>query len=216
LPLFYKLEKIQDEELLNSIYGLCCKTKFDKFRGKIYSFNLGKDTVKANAAVIGLGRSRKIILSDTLIQKFSLDEVNSVLAHEIGHAKKRHMVQILITTILSSFIVLFISKSLLISFLEVVGVRNISDISNLPLIMLYFVFVFFVFTPFSNFISRKMEVQADEFACKNYGPEHFVSAMEKLRDLNLADEHPNPMIEFLFYSHPSIKNRIDFAQKFLK
>ncbi|MCP4482127.1 MAG: M48 family metallopeptidase [bacterium] len=213
LPLFYKLTKINDPKILTAIEELCKATGFNKFSSdKIYAINLGKDTVKANAAVIGFGKTRKIVLSDTLLQNFSVEEIMAVLAHEIGHAKRKHILKVMLSSFVVSFVFLWISQGLLVNFLQALGVTNLMDLSALPLVLLYFILIFFVLSPLHNFISRKMEVEADDFSVTHYPKEHFISAMERLSTLNLADDEPHPLIEFLLYSHPAIKRRIDYAK----
>lgn len=206
-PIFYKFKELDNEELKIKLTQLCQKFGIS-FNG-IYSFNLSKTTKKANAGFTGISKSKRIILSDTLIENFTDDEILTVFAHELGHYKKRHIVKNILIGFVSTFLNFYLTahfyKLLLIKF----NFKSPYQISALPLLFLILSVLSIVFIPITNFISRKFEYEADEFAVKSTNDKKsFESALNKLSKINLADENPNPLIEFIFYSHPSIKKRI--------
>ncbi len=213
MPLFYKFKPIEDESLRDKILELCKKTGI-KIQG-IFTFDMSKNTKKANAAFTGIGKSKRIILGDTLINSFSENEIETVFAHEAGHYKKKHIVKMMITSTILTFAGLFITAKLYEASLSYFGFTGISEISALPLLFLYLSLYGLITTPISNIQSRKYEWEADTFALETTKEkESFISAMEKLADQNLADKSPNKIIEFLFHSHPSLEKRIQFAKDF--
>ncbi|HQO39941.1 MAG TPA: M48 family metalloprotease, partial [Spirochaetota bacterium] len=168
---------------------------------------------KANAGFTGLGKTKRIILSDTLLENLSVDEIAVVFAHEAGHYKYRHIVK----NIIFSTIVIFVSFYLCgLSYewtVSKMGFTALHDLAALPVLMLYLSLFGLLLMPLTNSISRRYEYQADAYALKTTGNiEAFVSTMEKLAAINLADKEPHPVVEFFFYSHPSIKRRIEAAR----
>lgn len=213
MPLFYKFKPVENESLKNKILELCKRTGV-KIQG-IFTFDMSKNTKKANAAFTGIGKSRRIILGDTLIDNFSENEIETVFAHEVGHYKKRHILKMMITSTILTFAGLFITAKLYEASLSYFGFTSISEIAALPLLFLYLSLYGLLTTPISNIQSRKFEWEADTFALDTTkDKQSFITAMEKLADQNLADKSPNKIIEFLFHSHPSLEKRIQFAKDF--
>jgi len=213
MPLFYKFKPIENESLKNRILELCKKTGIH-IKG-IFTFNMSKNTKKANAAFTGMGKSKRIILGDTLIENFSEEEIEMVFAHEMGHYTKKHILKMIVLSTILTFAGLFITAKLYGSSLSYFGFTNISEIAALPLLFLYLSLYGLITSPISNIQSRKYEWEADTFALEIIKDKNsFISAMEKLADQNLADKTPNKIVEFLFHSHPSIEKRIEFAKNF--
>jgi len=213
MPLFYKFKPIENEGIKNRILELCKKTGV-KIQG-IFTFDMSKNTKKANAAFTGMGKSRRIILGDTLMNNFSESEIETVFAHEVGHYTKRHILKLMTVSTIMTFLGLFITAKLYEASLGYFGFTSVSDIAALPLLFLYLSLYGLITTPITNIQSRKYEWEADKFALqttKDKGA--FISAMEKLADQNLADKTPNKIIEYLFHSHPSLEKRIQFARDF--
>ena len=207
LPLFYKITPLEDDDLKSRINKLA-KDAGIKVQD-VYKFNMSKNTKKANAAFTGIGKSKRILLGDTLLDNFSKNEIETVLAHELGHYKKKHIIKNIIIGTATSFFTLFF-----IAFFydkSVVWFNFISrtDISALPLLSLWTMLIGIILTPIGNIISRKYEYEADEYAVTSTGkPGEFIVTLEKLNDQNLGDKDPNPFVEWFFYSHPSVKKRI--------
>lgn len=214
-PLFYKFKPIENESIKNRILGLCRKTKVD-IKG-IYVFDMSKNTKKANAAFTGLGKSKRIILGDTLIDRFSEDEIESVFAHEVGHYKRKHIFKLMFLSTILTFAGLYITSVLYEASLSYFGFIYVYEISALSLMAIYLSLYGLITAPISNIFSRKYEWEADKFALDfSEDKNAFISAMEKLAEQNLADKEPNKIIEFLFHSHPSLQKRIEFASNYKK
>ena len=211
-PLFYKFILIENEEVKNRIIERCEEAGM-KVEG-VYQFDMSKSTKKANAAFTGLGKSKRVIIGDTLLDNFELDEIDAVLAHELGHFKLKHIWKMMSLGTVITFAGLYLVSVLYSGWIDEFGFTSISQLAALPLLGLLFGIYGFVSGPIQNIISRNHERDADKFSVEmleNSG--NMVSALEKLADQNLADREPHPMVEFLFHSHPSIKNRIDELNK---
>jgi STE24 endopeptidase len=207
MPLFYKFIPVEDGSLRNRLVNHCTDAGL-RIEG-VFSFNLSKNTKKANAGFTGIGKSKRIILGDTLVQHFSEEEIETVFAHEVGHYKHRHIVKGIVVGVLSTFIGLGITAQLYEWSLAEFGFPGITDLAALPLLALWLSVYGLVTTPIGNILSRKHERQADSYAVEKTGNKKaFISALRKLAGMNLADVEPHPLIEFLFYSHPSITKRI--------
>jgi STE24 endopeptidase len=212
-PIFYKVTPIEDETLKEKIKSLGEKAGINV--ENVYKFNMSKNTKKANAAFTGLGKTKRIILGDTLLDKYSVEEIESVIAHELGHYKKKHIVKNIFIGTASSFLTLFIIALLYQNSLSWFGFDSITKVSALPLLALWSMLIGIIQTPLGNILSRKFEYEADEYAViETKNPLAFKNTLEKLTDQNLGDKEPHPIVEWFFYSHPSIKNRIDAINKF--
>lgn len=206
-PLFYKFKPIENENLKQKILTLCSKAGF-KVKG-VYVFDMSKNTKKANAAFTGIGKTKRIILGDTLISGFSEDEIETVFAHELGHFKKGHIRKNILISIISTFSGLFVISLIYKILIQKFGFVHVWDIGALPILAVISSVLGFTAKPFSSYISRRFEFEADRYALNitNNFPA-FKSMMEKLAFQNLSNEEPNKFVEFWFYSHPSIKRRI--------
>ena len=156
---------------------------------------------------------KKILLGDTLTDEFSKDEIETVIAHELGHYKHKHiLINILIGTI-TSFLTLYLLSIFYSNSLSWFGFEKITDIAALPILSLWGMLIGLIQTPLTNIISRKHEYQADEYAVKSTKKkEIFINTLTKLTEQNLGDKDPHPFVEWFFYSHPSIKNRIAYIE----
>ncbi len=214
-PLFYKFTPLQDDALRIRILALCQKVGVPV--RDILSFNLSKTTQKANAAFTGLGKTKRIILSDTLLEKFTPEEIEVVFAHELGHTHFKHIRKSLVTGFVTIFLSLFLAAQVYQATVTALGYSSGTQIEALPLLFFYLLIFSLLFMPVQNAISRKYERQADRFALELTGnPDAFISAMGKLAKINLSDRQPNPVVEFLFYSHPSIQKRVAVARAFAR
>lgn len=211
-PLFHKYTSLENEEIRNRLFSLL--ENHNLKTSEIFSFNLSKNTKKANAGFTGIGSTKRIILSDTLIEKFTPEEIEVIFAHELGHYFKKHIVKNIIFNGIFIFSTFFLCNSIYSFTLEKMNFFEYHSIPAIPILILYLSLAFLILMPFSNFISRKHEKEADLFAINRTGNiQSFISSMEKISEINLADKEPNKIIEFLFHGHPSIKSRIDFAKK---
>ena len=214
-PLFFKFKSLEDEQLKNRLLQLSEKAKVRILN--VLEMDLSKKSKTANAALAGLGKSRRIILSDTLLSNFNTDEIETILAHELGHYTHRHLWKGIILQGFFSMVGFYLLNLLLARFIAYFGFRSIADVASFPLVILFIMFLGFILMPLANMYARQQERKADYFALKETTKSSaYISALEKLAELNLADPHPHPLVEFIFYSHPSINKRIKMAQDFSK
>ena len=212
MPLFYKFEPIPEGELKDRLFDLA--DQIGTHVQGIYVWHLGDKTSKANAAVTGWGRTRRIIISDTLIESNSIEEIEVVMAHELGHHVRWDVWKMLAVSTALIFISFFVIDLALSAWIDSLGLRSIDDIAGLPLVLIVGAGVSLVALPISNWLSRKAETAADLYALNLTGMrDEFISAMNKLGDQNLSQKSPNAIVEFLFHSHPSIQHRIDRANR---
>jgi len=210
LPFFFKVVPLRDEELKKRIYALCEKVNA-RVKG-VYEMDMSRKTRAANAALVGIGRTRRIILCDTLLQRYSPDEIEIVLAHELGHHKHWDIWRGLFFQSIIFFIAFFLGFLVLRAFSLTLGLRSPADIAGFPLLVFTIAIVSFFFLPLINGFSRRLEWRADDFALKiTVNPSAFVSMMAKLGRQNLAEFRPNRVVEFFLYTHPPIGKRIDHA-----
>ena len=207
MPLFYRFTPIGEGSLRERIVRLCDEAGV-RIEG-IFSFDLSKNTKKANAAFTGIGRAKRILLGDTLVREFSEEEIETVFAHELGHERFGHIrVGMLIGTV-STFAGLFLASRLYAWSVTALGFSSLADLGALPLLAIWLSLFGLVTAQIGNMISRRHERQEDAYAVRSTGKqEAFVSALRKLGAMNLADPEPHPLVEFLFYSHPPIAKRI--------
>ncbi len=209
IPLFYKCTPLANERLKEKLIGLCKKCGVGI--KQVFEIRLSKETKKANAAVAGMGKGRRILLSDTLLESFSEDEVEAVLAHELGHVQMLHIWKILAFGTVVALISFFLSYLFFARAMAALGFDEISDIAGFPLLAIVLMILGFAFMPIQNGYLRRLEKRADIFAAQHIAsPNSFVSAMTKLAQQNLADPNPEKWEELLFYDHPSISKRLRY------
>src|SRR5688500_3592649 len=173
------------------------------------------NTKKANAALAGLGRTRWILLSDTLLADYSEDEIEVILAHELAHHVHWDLwrgIAVQSAALIGGFLV---ANLVLRTYAERLGLRGISDPAGLPVLMLVGGAWSLLVMPIANAVSRAQERAADQYALQTTrNVDAFVTAMKRLSQQNLAEEYPSPVVRWLFYSHPPIRERIDAARAF--
>jgi len=188
-----------------------------KMRVKIldcFEIDFSKKTLKANAAFVGWGKTRRVILADTLKDKYSHDEIEVILAHEFAHYRLRHLFKLILTNSLATVLIFYLIFKTNSYVLAVFGLSSLSDLAALPVVLIYFVIFGIVMQPFENYVSRRLERNADRMALLVTGMrEAFVSMMDKLAAQNLADRAPHPLIKFFFFDHPPVDERIRMAKE---
>jgi Zn-dependent protease with chaperone function len=211
LPIFFKFKPLENAELTGRLVELCRRAR-TRVRG-VFEWKLSEKSKKANAALMGLGNTRRIVLADTLLEKFSDDEIEAVLAHELGHHVRRHIFQGIVMQAGVTFLGFYLVNLALQRATPYFGFRGIADFANLPLLGIVFTGLSLVLLPLVNAHSRRMERQADEYALSSIPSKGaFISSMEKLAEMNLGERRPPAWIEFIFHSHPSIEKRLAFAE----
>jgi STE24 endopeptidase len=210
MPLFYKFPRLENQDLLNSLTKLADKAGI-KVIG-VFEMKSGTKTKKATAALTGVGKTRRMLLSDTFLSNFSKEETESVMGHEIGHHVYGHIWKM--TAMLAGILLflLFIANQVLRYSSGFFGIQHIDSAASLPLLALTLGLLFALFVPLINTLSRRAEGQCDQYELDLVEkPDAYISAMTKLCDQNLRCAYPPPIIEYLFYDHPSGKKRIERA-----
>lgn len=210
LPLFYKVERMNNPELSDRIGRLAAGTGL-AVEG-VYRLVLSSETAKANAMLAGLGHTRRVLLGDTLVDQFSPDEVEVVLAHEIGHHVFHHIPKMIAGGLVASLAGFWIVDRLLGVWQGAYAPQSLSP-SSLPFVMLVLSLLSLVFEPLQNAISRVFERQCDRYALVRTGSrEAYRSAFQKLARLNKSDPNPPRLEVLLFHSHPPIAERLALAE----
>jgi STE24 endopeptidase len=211
VPLFNKQEPLKEGELLDLIKQFGNQVNFPV--DKVFVIDGSKRSTKSNAYFAGFGRNRRVVLYDTLIEKMTPGEVLAVLAHEIGHYKKKHIWINMGIGILQSAIMLYIFGRLAssIQLPVALGFQNAAEpVFHLSLIAFAILFspVEHLTSMFTNVVSRKMEFQADAFANNHKLGQNLVNALKKLSAENLSNLTPHPAYVFVNYSHPTLYQRV--------
>jgi STE24 endopeptidase len=210
-PIFYKFEPLDNEELRRRLVVLSERAG-TRVRG-VYRWKLSEKSKKANAALTGLGATRRIILADTLLDNYSADEIEAVLAHELGHHVHRHILKSIFVQAAITLVGFWAANWALHYAVDQHMFEALSDFANLPLLALVSVVLSFLLMPALNAYSRFNERQADRYAFESIASvEPFVSSMNKLAEQNLAERTPSKWVELFFHSHPSISRRLAAAQ----
>ncbi len=214
-PLFYKFAPLENEELKQRLLRLSERAG-TRVRG-VYEWKLSEKSKKANAALVGLGRTRRILLADTLLANYSADEIESILAHELGHHVHRHIVKSIAVEAGITLVGFWAANEILRYADQRHMFSGLYDFANLPLLLLVSSALSFLLMPALNAWSRRNERQADRYAwtaTRSVAP--FISSMSKLAEQNLAEREPSPLVEWLFHSHPSVAKRIRAAEQYAK
>jgi STE24 endopeptidase len=212
-PLFYKFTPLDDEELAARLTRLA-EGAGASVRG-VYRFDMSSKTVQANAAVTGLGNTRRIILGDTLLDHFTHDEIETVLAHEMGHHVHRDMGKGILVQSALTLGGLWLAGLALRWGVTALGFDGIADVAAMPWLALALGAFGLITTPLSNTYSRWRERLADRYALETTGkPYAFATAMTRLANQNLADADPERWVEVLLHSHPAISRRVTMARDY--
>jgi len=215
MPLFFKFVPLEEEhaDLVTRLMNLAERAG-TRVRG-VYMFDMSRRTNAANAAVTGLGNTRRILLGDTLINEFSADEIETIMAHELAHQVHR---DIPIGILVESAITLgglYLAALVLEWSVVALGFNSISDVAAIPLFGLVMGLYGLIIMPLGNAYSRQREIRADEYALKMTGNgAAYASALSRLANQNLAEADPEPWVEMLLYSHPALNKRIAMAENY--
>jgi len=215
LPLFNKYAPLGEEhaELAARLTALAGRAG-TKVNG-VFRFDMSKRTKAANAALTGLGQTRRIILGDTLLDEFTTDEVETVIAHELGHHVHRDIPMGIFLSAVVALASLYLASLALNRGAAAFDFSGPADIAALPLFALTLGLFGLITLPLNNASSRWREVRADRYALEaTRNPQAFANAMTRLANQNLAEADPEPWVVFLLYSHPPIRDRVAMAAKF--
>ena len=214
MPLFNKFVRLGDEhkELADRLLALAERAN-TKVRG-VFKFDMSKRTKAANAALTGIGNTRRIVLGDTLINEFTADEIETVLAHELGHHVHKDIPFLITVGTISTTLSLYLTSLALNWAVGYFGFNSISDIAAFPAFGIILGVYGLVTMPLNNALSRWRENMADDYALQATGKsEAFASAFTRLANQNLGDVDPEKWVVFMFYSHPSLGERIEKAKQ---
>ena len=212
-PIFYKFVPLGEEhaDLAERLVRLSERAGAH-VRG-VYRFDMSRRTKAANAALAGLGNTRRILLGDTLLDEFTSDEIETVLAHELGHHVNKDVPVGIAIESLITLVGLWLASLILDGGVALLGFEGVADIAGLPLFALVMGAYGLVTMPLGNAYSRWRERRADAYALQATAKgEAFASALARLANQNLAEADPEPWVEFLLYSHPALSKRIAFAR----
>jgi STE24 endopeptidase len=211
LPLFYTFKPLDRPALVARLLALA---RAQRVRAVgVFEWGLGEKTTKANAALVGLGRTRRILLADTLLAAYSDDEIEVILAHELAHHVHRDIWKAIAFETALAFLGAFAADRVFRLAAPRFGILSADDAAGLPLLLLGAGAVSLALVPVANALSRHAERRADRFALAlTKRPEAFISAMRRLAAQNLAEEQPSRLVRALFHSHPPIPERIAAAR----
>lgn len=215
MPLFYKYLPLANDDLKRRVFELA--GKFGLRIIDVSEVDFSKNTRKSNAAVVGWGKTRRVVLADNLVNEFTPDEVEVVVAHEMAHYKLGHIQKLVVINTISTIAFFYLLSLTLSATASFLGASGAFDMSIFPVILLLFGLYSFLLTPLMNAYSRKLERDADKEAIRITGnTAAFISLMKRLAEKNLADEAPHPLVEILFYNHPPISKRIRMGEEYGK
>jgi STE24 endopeptidase len=179
----------------------------------VFKFDLSRRTKSANAALTGIGNTRRIVLGDTLINEFTPDEIETVLAHELGHQVHRDIPFLIAFGTIMTLAGFYLASLLMHWAVAYFGFGGVDDVAAFPALVLILGAYGFFTSPLENAVSRWREQMADEYALQATGKnEAFATAFIRLANQNLGEIDPEKWVVFLFYSHPPLGRRIDMAR----
>jgi STE24 endopeptidase len=211
LPLFYRFKPLENAALRDRLTALAARAK-TRVMG-VYEWMLSDRTRKANAALAGMGNTRRILLSDTLLAEYSDDEIEVILAHELAHHVHRDLWTAVAYDTVLTFAGFFAAHQVLPLVVSAFRLQTASDPAGIPVLVITAGALALLVKPLINAISRSHERRADAYALgltKN--PSAFMSAMRRLGQQNLAEENPSRLVQAFFYTHPPVKERLRAAQ----
>lgn len=212
-PLFFKFKPLADAELAARLTALAERAN-TQVRG-VFTMMLSEKTTAANAALMGLGNTRRIVLGDTLYEKYTHDEIETILAHELGHHVHHDMGWLITVDTLLTLAGFFAADVFLKWSVAQLQYDGIADLAAFPLLGLALGIFNLLTMPLSNAFSRWREGMADAYALQSTrNAPAFIGAMEKLANQNLAELEPEPWVEYLLYTHPPIGKRIRRGEQF--
>jgi STE24 endopeptidase len=211
VPLFFKMRPLADQATVARVHALVARAGAPV--RDVSSLDFSRRTAEANAAVIGLGRSRRVVISDTLLAEFTPGEVDAVVAHELGHHVHRDVQRLLLGNAILMWLGLALASRLAPAALPVLSLPSLDYVPGYPVLLAVTEFFFLLASPLLNWWSRQLESGADRFALQlTRDPGAFATAMERLGCQNLVEQHPPRWAEVLLASHPALHRRIALAR----
>ena len=210
LPLFYTFKPLDRVTLRERLTALAAKAN-TSING-VYEWTLSDRTKKANAALTGIGNTRRILLSDTLLAEYSDDEIEVILAHELAHHVHRDIWNGVLLDSALTLAGFYVAHLVLLISVPWLGLESVSDVAGIPVLLITAGALGLMVKPLLNAVSRAHERRADRYALAlTKNPSAFVSAMRRLGQQNLAEDNPSRLVQAFFYTHPPIKDRLRAA-----
>ena len=211
VPLFFKMQPLADTATVERIHALVNRAGAPV--RDVCSLDFSRRTAEANAAVIGLGRSRRVVIADTLLAEFTPGEVDAVVAHELGHHVHRDVQRLLLGNAVLMWVGLFVAARLTPAALPVLSLPSLAYVPGYPAVFCLVELFFLLMSPLLNWWSRRLESAADRFALRlTDDPKAFAGAMRRLGCQNLVEQRPPRWSEILLASHPALHRRIRLAE----
>ena len=213
-PLFFKFEPLQVEGLEEDIRSMMAKTGLSV--SKVLQVDASKRSGHSNAYFTGLGKQKRVVLFDTLLEQLSKEEILAVLAHELGHMKKKHIVKRMSMMAIIALFYCWLIHTLIgwPGLPQLVGLTEASFYGRAVILFFLFGILAFPLTPLFSLLSRRDEYEADNFACDLHGnPENLATALVQMSKENLANLHPHPWYAKFYYSHPPVVERVTALRK---
>ena len=215
LPLFFSFKPLEKAALRDRLSSLAAKAG-TRILG-VYEWTLSDRTKKANAALTGIGNTRRILLSDTLLSEYSDDEIEVILAHELAHHVHKDIWTSVGFDMALTFAGLFAADLTLRTAVPVFGFAGIADPAAIPVLLLAAGAIGLCVRPLLNAVSRSHERRADSYALDmTENPSAFITAMRRLGQQNLAEDSPSKLVQAFFYTHPPIKERLRAAESWVQ
>jgi STE24 endopeptidase len=215
LPLFFKLTPLDRPDLAERLEQRA-RQAGARVRG-VYRMNLSSKTTAANAALMGLGNTRRIVLGDTLLDHYTAAEIDVVFAHELGHHVHRDVPRLIVGQSIVTLIGLYLCGQVLSWSVGAFGYQSIADPATMAVLALTLGAFGMLSSPLTNYLSRRWEREADLYALQTTDdPQAFQSAMIRLANQNLAEYDPPAWVETIFYDHPAIIRRVRLAERFAR
>lgn len=214
LSFFFKLRQLEDGELKQKLMNLAEQAQARV--SDVFTMDSSTKSTTANAMLAGLGNTKRIILSDTLLEQYSAAEIEVVLAHELAHHRHKDIPKLIVVRGITFVLIFYGAHLALKASLELLAFRAMDDVATLPLLLLVLAAAGLMLAPVVNALSRYLELSADKAALELTGnPQAFVAAMTKLTDQNLDEAQPSRWVEVLFYDHPPYTKRVALACHYL-
>jgi STE24 endopeptidase len=211
VPLFFKMQPLADTATVERIHALVNRAGAPV--KDVCSLDFSRRTAEANAAVIGLGRSRRVVIADTLLSEFTPGEVDAVVAHELGHHVHRDVQRLLLGNAVLIWVGLFVAGRFDSVALPVLSLPSLAYVPGYPTLFFVAELFFLLASPLLNWWSRRLESRADRFALQLTGdPAAFAAAMRRISCQNLIELCPPRWSEVLLATHPALQRRIQLAQ----
>ena len=215
LPLFFKTRPLDDTELRKRLLSLAERSQ-TKIRD-VFQINFSSKTTAGNAMLMGWGNTRRIVISDTMLQRYAPEEIEVVMAHELGHHRHGDIVRLIVVQSALMLLGFYLVNLVLNRAVPGLNFEGVSDVAALPLLALVLGSFTLVLSPLANAYNRHLEEAADRFSLNaTANPEAFATMLTKLTDQNLSESEPSRWSEFLFYDHPPYSKRLELANRYGK